>query len=295
MLRYAFSELIKASGVEMEARSSSDQRFRPDVFEKAYREIASLKARLPEDAVASLAREVIFRVSNRAVELKIKALEPSASQIEGLAFALISKEAGAGAQLVLDATAAGMDIETVYLRYLAGAARLLGELWDNDRVSFAEVAIGTSRIYSILRAANHLRPPQEKAGRKSAVFASPPNEIHTLGVRMAADLFRKDGWDIDLMIGSSHDELVEDIKQSTPNLIGLSSAGRHSCAELARLIVALRISKPSAYIMVSGQIVNDAKDIVSLLGADGVANDFETARTILEELWDRLDPTEQLR
>lgn len=278
----------------MEEHFPSDHGFRPEVFEKTYHEIASLKSRLPEDAVVSLAREVINRVSGRSVQKKRKALEPSSIQIEELAFALISKNERAGAELILGATAAGMDIDTVYLRYLAGAARLLGELWDNDRVTLVEVAIGTSRIYSIMRASNHLLFPQKKVSQKSAVFASTPNETHTLGVRMAADLFRRDGWNIDLMMGQSHEALVEDIELSPHYLIGLSSAGRHSSAELARLIIALRISKPTAYIMVSGQIVNDAPDIVSLLGADVVANDFDSARTTLEGLWDRLEAGEGL-
>jgi methanogenic corrinoid protein MtbC1 len=278
----------------MESKASIEEWFRPKVFERTNREITTLKARLPEEAVLSLASEVIRRVSSRDPILGAQSVHISPQQIEHLASALISKDEGAGADRILDARASGMDIETVYLLYLAGAARLLGEWWDNDRISLAEVAIGTSRIYSIMRASNHLLFPKGRFSHKSAVFASSPNETHTLGVRMAADLFRKDGWDIDLMIGRSHDDLVEDIEKSHHYVIGLSSAGRHSSAELARLIIALRISKPTAYIMVSGQIVSDARDIVALMGADGAANDFETARAIMEELWDRLEPAEKM-
>ncbi len=278
----------------MEANVSHEEWFRPKVFEKTHHDITTLKARLPEDAVHSLASEVIRRVSSRAPVLEVKVMEPSQEHIEHLARALISKDEGAGAELVLDAMATGMDVETVYLLYLAGAARLLGEWWDNSRANLAEVAIGTSRIYSIMRASNHLFFPKRQFNQKSAVFASAPNETHTLGIRMAADLFRKDGWDIDLVIGRSHDELVENIAQSHHYLIGLSSAGRHSSAEMARLIIALRISKPTAYIMVSGQIVKDAEDIVSVMDADGVANDFETAQAILEEFWDRLSSAQKM-
>jgi MerR family transcriptional regulator, light-induced transcriptional regulator len=278
---------------KMELSAPDQKWFRPEVFEKTHQEITTLKARLPEDAVASLANEVIRRLCGRVRKLEVKALQPSPDHIENLARALISKDEGAGAQLVLDARASGMNMETVYLCYLAGAAQLLGEWWDNDIVTFVEVTIGTSRIYSIMRASNHLFVPKGKFSQKSAVFASSPNETHTLGIRMAADLFRKDGWDIDLMIGRSHDELVDEIDQSQHYLIGLSSAGRHSAAEMARLVIALRISKPTAFIMVSGQIVNDAEDIISVLGADGVANDFESARDVLEEFWERLNPARQ--
>jgi methanogenic corrinoid protein MtbC1 len=278
----------------MEANASNQAWFRPEVFEKTHHDLTTLKARLPAEAVHSLASEVIRRVSSRVREIEVKAQEPSPKQIEHLARALISKDERAGAELVLDTTAAGMDIETVYLLYLAGAARLLGEWWDNSKVNLAEVAIGTSRIYSILRASDRLLVPKGRSSWKSAAFASSPNETHTLGIRMAADLFRKDGWEIDLFMGRSHDEVVDDIEQSHHYLIGLSSAGRHSSAELARLIVALRLSKPTAFIMISGQIVNDAKDIVSVLDADGIAHDYESAQAILEDFWGRLSPAEQM-
>lgn len=278
----------------MESRAYDNEWFRPEVFEKTHQEITTLKARLPEDAVASLASEVIRRLSHRSLQLKAKARDPAPDEIENLARALISADESAGAELVLEARGAGMDIEVVYLRYLAGAARLLGEWWDEDRVNFVEVTIGTSRIYSIMRASTHLFVSQKKVNQKSAVFAASPNETHTMGVRMAADLFRKNGWTIDLMIGRSHDELVEEIDQSHHYLIGLSSAGRHSAAEMAKLVIALRISKPTAFIMVSGQIVNDAEDIVSVLGADGVANDFQTAQAVLEGFWNRLSPSEKM-
>lgn len=277
----------------MQSNAFQQKWFHPEVFEKTHQEITTLKERLPEQAVVSLASEVILRISSRAMVLGLKDLEPSESQIEELAHALISKDEGAGAELVLDATAAGMDIEIVYLLYLSGAARMLGEWWKNSKVSLSEVAIGTSRIYSIMRASDHLFFPKGKFSQKSAIFAAAPNETHTLGVRMAADLFRKDGWDIDLLIGRSHDDLVEEIERSPHYLIGLSSAGHHSFAELARLVIALRMSKPTAYIMLSGQIVNDAEDKISLLGVDGAANDFDTARAHMEELWDRLDPAEK--
>lgn len=277
----------------MDSNARKDTWFQSDIFEKTHEEISTLKARLPEDAVVSLAAEVIRRVSSRANTLTINAPHPSPEQIEHLARALISKEEAASTKLVLDAKSGGMEMETIYLHYLAGAARLLGAWWGDNKVSLVEVTLGTGRIYAILRASNRLFFPTVTFNQKSAVFAACPNETHTLGVRMAADLFRKDGWDIDLMIGQSHDELVENIEKSHHYLIGLSSGGRHSSGALARLIIALRLSKPKALIMLSGQIVNEAEDIVSVLDVDGIANDFETAQAVLEELWDRLDPSAQ--
>ena len=45
-----------------------------------------------------------------------------------------------------------------YLEYLALAARKLGKWWEEDRVSFLDVTLGTGRIYAIIRAVSPARP-----------------------------------------------------------------------------------------------------------------------------------------
>lgn len=211
----------------------------------------------------------MFRTGGRA-----KPHLASPDQTEHLAHALLS-----------DDEVAGATIGIVYLTYLAGAARLMGEWWNNGDVTFVEVAIGTSRIQSIMRTSNHHFMSKDGANKKSAVFATVPGETHTLGVRIAADLFRKEGWDIDLKIGRSHDELVGEIERKGHRLIGLSSSGRHSSAALARLVAALESRIPGAAIVVSGVVADDEKDLRSLLGIDSIASDVPTARAALDRLW----------
>ena len=103
---------------------------------------------------------------------------------------------------------------------------------------------------------------------------------------MAADLFGREGWDIDMIVGQNHDELVSEIAQSRCPVIGLSAAGAHSAAALARLVIALRISNPWAAIVLSGQIANEAEDVVSALGLDGVVTDIPSAITLFDSIWD---------
>ena len=60
-------------------------------------------------------------------------------------------------------------------------------------------------------------------------------------------------------------------------MIGLSAGCARMIFPLARLIVALRISNPAAWIMVSGKITDIVPDIVALVDADGAAGDAEAA------------------
>ncbi len=258
--------------------------FANDVYLQTQVQVQNLKASLPEDAVGSIVEEILNRIKSRSVtDQSINT--PSPERVERLAYALISDDCEEGARFIQDVREDGASLEAVYISYLAQAAALLGEWWTDDHVSFVEVTVGTSRIYSIIRGLSHLFTPRGPVEVKSAVFATVPGETHVLGVRMASDLFAKEGWDIDLKVGKSHDVLVQEITDSDCQIIGLSAAGRHSAAALAKLVMALHISKPYARIFVSGQIANDAQDLVALMGLDGIVNDVDAGRKVMQAAW----------
>ena len=108
---------------------------------------------------------------------------------------------------------------------------------------------------------------------------------------MAADLFRKNGWTIDLKLGAQSDNLAEDIRTHPPRIIGLSAGGEHAIEALARMIIAIRINSPATAILVSGQIVNESPDVVRLMGPDSIVFDFNQVEAEMDRLWDQTAPT----
>ena len=94
------------------------------------------------------------------------------------------------------------------MNYLARAAEALGKRWDDDLVAFTEVTLGTSRMYGIMCALRRQLRVIPQISSKAAVFIAVPGETHTLGVQMASDLFRRDGWDIDPIVGRTQDEII---------------------------------------------------------------------------------------
>ncbi len=242
--------------------------------------LRALKGRLPESSVRNLAREVIRRL---AFDIEVAAPEPpTESLISLLCNALMSSDDEEGADFIAVLRSDGASLETIYLDYLASAARMLGDWWEDNRVTFVEVTLATSRMYAIMRALGRELPRSDLLRRKSAVFATVPGEAHVLGVKMAADLFRKDGWDIDLKIGKTHDELVEEIGRSDMVIIGLSASSERTLEALGRLVIALRIRNPGLSIFVSGSIVEDHEDLVALMDVDGWAYSYGDARRMLE-------------
>ncbi|MDZ7709375.1 MAG: cobalamin B12-binding domain-containing protein [Roseovarius sp.] len=94
------------------------------------------------------------------------------------------------------------------------------------------------------------RSPEPHPRDVTVIFASVPGEQHTLGIRMAADLFRGDGWEIALRVGLSEDELIAGISRQPRCIVGLSVGGRHSLDGLTALVKALHRHCPHVAIVV---------------------------------------------
>ena len=256
----------------------------PEPLVKARTLLHERGSALPEAAVRALAREVIGRLDRiRPDAVKISAA-PSVGQITDLCEALLSSDNDAGHKIVMAARADGMPIETLHLGYIAEAARMLGTRWENDEASVSQVIIGAGRIYGILRTLRDLfvSVRLQRPDRYRAAFASTPGEIHTLGVTMAADHLRRKGWQIDMKAGLTHDALVKAISNDDYPIIGLSASTPMMIFPLARLIVALRVTNPGAWIMIGGLIVQEEPHIQSLVDADGIVLDILSAEAQME-------------
>ena len=257
-----------------------------DVYRRSEANIRRLNEILPESLVENLAREVILRVASKGRDVEHVPQSPSEEEVRQLCFAFVDNDQSIAARMISDLRADGVRPEEIYLKQLAAAARMLGEMWLNDEMSFTQVTIGTGRMFAIMRGMRHLFEPVTPVGDKSAIFAAVPGEDHTLGVHMAADIFRKDGWEIALKVGLDHDQLVAEIEQAPTSIVGLSISGEHSIEALSRLVVALHISCPHAMLLVSGSNVAEVQPILSLMGLDGIAATIEEAKEKMSVLWD---------
>ena len=268
----------------MENQSRLFNRPEPEPLVRARSLLQERGAHLPEAAVRALAREVIGRLDRfKAVGAKIDAA-PHPEKITELCDALLGSDNDEGHRLVMAARSDGMAIETLHLGYIAEAARMLGERWENDEASVSQVIIGAGRIYGVLRTLRELfvSVRLQRPDKYRAAFASTPGEIHTLGVTMAADHLRRKGWQIDMKAGLTHDALIEAISHDDYPIIGLSASSPMMIFPLARLIVALRVTNPGAWIMVGGQIVQEEPHIQSLVDADGIVLDISSAEAQME-------------
>lgn len=263
----------------MEQPCSGDIQLDHEAFGQARRLFLAPESALSQQALQVLAQEVVARLSAHLDHAPVAQARPAAAAIDELCAALLSGEEMAAAALVRRARRQGMSADMICLGYIAGAACRLGDLWREDRVSFVEVTLAAGRMYALLRGLRQMFPPALPRGgaHPRICFATPHGETHTLGVTMAADLFRRRGWEIDLFSGLSHNELLAAIGDSDYAIFGLSAGSARMLEPLIRLKVALRISHPGAWIMICGKITEVVPDLAARVDADLVASDVASA------------------
>lgn len=243
-------------------------------------------SRLPAHAVQALAMEVVERLpANLEASAKVSvAVAPE--EIERLTMALVSEDPDAAAILISRTRARGASAADIYLLHLAAAAQLLGEKWQADELSFLEVTIGTGRILAIIRGMREVLAVKRAYRERMVIFAAVPGELHTIGITMATELFRQEGWDIQLLLGETHEEILDAVRKSDALVVCLTAHGTSSIAALVRLIAGIRILNPAVLILISGKIAENAMDILELSGADGVATDFPSALSEVKRLYE---------
>jgi methanogenic corrinoid protein MtbC1 len=273
------------------AKGSGDPLIDSRAFARAKGLFASPSARLPTEAVQALASEVIARLSQgreRGVAPAVAAPEPRAwpdfgDRISRLSHALLALDDREATEIVMEAHAEGAHVEALYLGLLAEAARRLGQWWEDDRIGAVEVVIGAGRIYAIMRGLRRLfGPGPERGAGFRALFSTVPGETHMLGVAMAADLLTLHGWRIDLRGGLDHETLLAEFGRGQYPIVGLSASSTRMLFPLARLIVALRVSNPGVWVLVSGPIAELEPEVASLVDADASARSFAEAEKLLE-------------
>ena len=248
---------------------------------------AAKRDSLAPAAIEALASDIVDRLSRSAADRpRFEDIAIDADSVASFCDALIEPDAAAALRFIEARRAQGVTRQGVYLGYIPAAARRLGEGWEQNRLSFAEVTIGTGHLYALMRALRAEDTPSRGPvdARKSALFATVPGEDHAIGITIAADLFRDAGWEIDLQIATNHDGLIAHVERTRPAIIGLSLSTERRLEDLVRLVVALRIVTPDVVIGVAPAAPLDPAKVGSLVDLDLLFRDVPTACADLDRL-----------
>ena len=118
--------------------------------------------------------------------------------------------------------------QTVMLHLLPEAARVIGERWNDDTMSFSEVTVALGHLQQLIhRTARHESWHPRSGIGETILLAAIPGETHTFGVGIVAEFFRREAWDVEAALPSrepnqAFDELMSQVARTHCRMIGLS-------------------------------------------------------------------------
>lgn len=205
-----------------------------------------------------------------------------ATSVDRLVSAIATDQGDGGMDLVNGAIAAGASLEEVFLELLAPTARRLGDLWTDDRLTFTEVTLALSRLQRIMRTVSRggdaAADGPGPAGQ--ILLAAVPGEQHSFGLLMLEEFFRRDGWDVECLVGATRSDILAAVRgRGRLVAVGLSQSVDGDAGGLAGLIADIRAAARSddLIVMVGGRWINDHPDQVEKVGASFTAVDGRQA------------------
>jgi len=168
--------------------------------------------------------------------------------------------------------------DAVMCDYIPAAARALGEAWDEDRLTFGLVTIGTARLQAMLRQVqqDQRADSADPAAVAAVLVLIPPGEQHTLGAMVAAAMLRRKAVSVNVQIAPTVAELSSLLTDRRFNaaLITLGSIDRlETCAKLVKTLK--QITKGALRVAIGGAVVDSCRDVLTAAGADLVTNDVD--------------------
>lgn len=184
----------------------------------------------------------------------------------------------------------GVPADRIMVEMLAPAARYLGEMWEDDQVDFVAVTMAMWRLQEVVREVSARVPVHGCGGREqsSALFSVLPGEQHSFGTVMIEDVFRRAGWNTELLTDCTVKELSAIVSAQSFDIIGLTVTGDVVAADTKSVIDKVRSASrnPDVTIMVGGRCFAGDVDRAKAVGADTTSNDaihaLEVANAIVE-------------
>ena len=136
----------------------------------------------------------------------------------------------------------GVRLERIFLDLLAPVARKLGEFWEEDRCTFADVTLGLARLHQVLheigRRGFH---PNVLNAKRRAYFVPSPGEQHTFGLSMLEEFFLHAGWETASNHSASASTIVETAAAQRLDVIGFSVGCKEHLGQLSDFIRRARL------------------------------------------------------
>ncbi|MEJ6389958.1 cobalamin-dependent protein [Gymnodinialimonas sp. 2307UL20-7] len=201
---------------------------------------------------------------------------PLRARLDDLCAAFLSEDEELRHEAIQDLRKDGVTIPEIIDYVIPEVARILGQRWADDELSFAEVSIGSARLQECVRSliARDISATGDTAGTNAPriLMIIPRPEDHTLGTFVAADQFRRYGYAVDIAVDTDVRQLANDLRTQRYVMVGITIGGRRTLASTKELVEKIRAMVTRVTpIAIGGSFVSVGTDLKQTTGADHVA------------------------
>lgn len=207
-------------------------------------------------------------------------------EIAELARLVLGPEGDDPADYLLRLKDEGVSLDDLHAELLEPTARLLGDLWNEDKADFIDVTIGVSRLQRLVHVFEGLGQIPDYDEKRRVLLAATPGEQHSLGSTIVQKFLRAGGWHVWSCASPDVAEAAEIAAREWFAVVGFSLGSDVHEASLAEAIqlVRLRSLNPRVGIMIGGSAVTRQPDLVLRVGADGTAANGPAAVVLAKKL-----------
>ncbi len=167
--------------------------------------------------------------------------------------ALLEGDEETAAAAVRSMIAEGASIADVYTKLLTPSMTRLGKLWRKRKINVAQQKLATQITLSQMDKLRSLTVAKQKS-RYRVLVCCIQGEMHSTGARMAADLFRLEGWSVDFLGADvPTEDILAMVHRRRPHVLALSVTMKSNLSQVRALLEALRNLAASPKLLIGGQ------------------------------------------
>lgn len=233
------------------------------------------KAKSPRKAVLS---GDILQLATRALSVIAEKQQPSrlADRIAWLSDQVLSGDPEDGKAAIQSVLDDGVSVDDTIDYVLPAIARLLGDRWFADDISFVDVSIGTARLQETVRLLRSRERERNSSPTRNGrvLLIVPAVEEHTLGVVVAADQLRRRGLSVDLSVAERRQEIATKVRNGQYRMIGITASGIRTVASVKELVDSIRRNAPKfTPIALGGPLAEDPERLGDRVDVDIITSD----------------------
>ena len=210
--------------------------------------------------------------------LRARSTRPERSDWGPLLVALLAGDEVSVQAVFERVRACGTDLAVVARDLVQPALEQVGEMWHRGEIGIAEEHLATALVARAFQlGARDVTAPGLGAPR--LVLVCPGGEFHDLGARIAAEIGRQEGWQVEFLGANlPREAAIQFVSLRRPDALGLSVTLAAHVVACSSIVKEIRQVAPGTRVLAGGLAFRLDPELVPLVGADACVTDAVALR-----------------